>query len=88
MAISKEVEKIEGLEIEIDNLETLIENSDCLLPNAVQRLQNLKEERAGYGKICTECDSQGMQIDKSKINSQTQDVPYKPCERCGGSKIC
>jgi hypothetical protein len=87
MAISKDVEIIQGLERKIYTIRMLEESRGFLTLAQQTRLEELINTRKGYGRICDECDDNGEIINKKKITSRTIDMPFEKCPRCGGSKL-
>lgn len=90
MPVSKDVEKIQELEERINDIIDEIENASGVgtyLDLLKDKLKELKEERKEFGRICTECSSDGLVPDNSKVNCRTEVQPFKPCPTCGGTKI-
>lgn len=57
----KEVDRIEELEERIKLFEGMRDENGTLTKDEQEILNELKEERAGYGKICEDCGGTGKQ---------------------------
>ncbi len=75
----KDVDRIEELEETIKLFEGMRDENGSLTKNEQELLDELKEERAGYGRICEDCGGTGRQ--RKTVDGDCW------CAVCGGTGI-